>query len=373
MVKLKSFNIDLDNKTGVYMPGQTVSGKTILELETEMELREIRLECDGKAHVAWSEHIDGGDGIDKTKHYSGNEEYFDTTIPVFGKGLGSGDENRLPAGKHVFPFSFVLPPELPSSFEGEHGYVRYKVEGIIDRPWAFDEHTVQPFTVLATLDLNLEPSAANGGEAQNSENICCLCCKSGPILGTFKLNRVGYVPGESIYFEASAQNSSRRVCNVFADLEMVTKYYAIRPKKRIYTETKLINRIQHQDLAPGQSDVWSGDRFVIPPLAPSYLGGCSIIDIKYSIKLVIKPHGPSSKLHIPIEVIIGSIPLQSVIQQYQKTISTDQKSTPPIIPTPIFSESVWGPTNIKKDEKREEEHIYGQLEFTPCYSFYKFS
>ncbi|XP_062620950.1 arrestin domain-containing protein 3-like [Saccostrea cucullata] len=366
MGKLKSFHIDLDNKLGVYTPGETVSGKTILELETEMEMREIRLECDGKTHVAWSEHIDGGDGMDKTKHYSGNEEHFDKTIPVFGKGLGSGDENRLPAGKHVFPFSFVLPPDLPSSFEGEHGYVRYKVEGIIDRPYAYDEHTVQPFTVLSTLDLNLEPTAANGGEAQNSETLCCLCCKSGPIMGTLKLNRIGYVPGESIYFEASAQNSSTRVCSMFADFQMVTTYNAVRPKKRIYTETKLINRIQHEDLTPGQSEVWSGERFPIPPLAPSHLAGCSIIDIKYHVKLVIKPHGPSSQLHIPVEIIIGSIPLQSVVQQNQKSESS-------IMPTPIFSESVWGPTNIKKDEKKEEEHIYGQLEFTPCYSFYKFS
>lgn len=61
----------------------------------------------------------------------------------------------------------------------------------------------------------------NSGGNQNSKFLCCLCCKSGPIEGTVTVNRVGYVPGESVYFEASAQNNSRRVCGMFAELVMV--------------------------------------------------------------------------------------------------------------------------------------------------------
>ena len=55
----------------------------------------------------------------------------------------------------------------------------------------------------------------------DDKTICCLCCKSGPITGTIKVNRIGYVPGESIYFEANIQNLSRRECSIAAELVMV--------------------------------------------------------------------------------------------------------------------------------------------------------
>jgi hypothetical protein len=61
----------------------------------------------------------------------------------------------------------------------------------------------------------------NGAEATDSKNLCCLCCKSGPITGTIKVNRIGYVPGESVYFEASMQNLSNRECGVSIALNMV--------------------------------------------------------------------------------------------------------------------------------------------------------
>ena len=66
---------------------------------------------------------------------------------------------KLASGRHTFPFSFLLPSNLPSSFEGAHGYVRYSVKGIIDKPWKFDHSCKRPFTVICLLDLNADPNA----------------------------------------------------------------------------------------------------------------------------------------------------------------------------------------------------------------------
>ena len=66
-------------------------------------------------------------------------------------------ETSLPSGIHRFPFSVLLRQNLPSSFEGSNGSVRYTVEAVIDKPWKFD-HTVRvAFTVICILDLNREP------------------------------------------------------------------------------------------------------------------------------------------------------------------------------------------------------------------------
>jgi hypothetical protein len=66
-------------------------------------------------------------------------------------------ELTLPVGSHRYLFNVNLPHNLPSSFEGQHGYVRYLAEATIDKPWKFDHQTRTAFTVICILDLNAEP------------------------------------------------------------------------------------------------------------------------------------------------------------------------------------------------------------------------
>ena len=61
-----------------------------------------------------------------------------------------------PAGRQIYPFEFTLPEELPSSFEGAHGYVRYFCKVTVERPWKFDQNVKKAFSVLSQLDLNRE-------------------------------------------------------------------------------------------------------------------------------------------------------------------------------------------------------------------------
>lgn len=48
----------------------------------------------------------------------------------------------------------------------------------------------------------------------------------------------------------------------------------------------------HQDVQPGETETWTGDRLMIPPLPPSFLVGCKIIDINYYLEVIktIFPH-----------------------------------------------------------------------------------
>lgn len=73
--------------------------------------------------------------------------------------LALGHGEKLPSGQHNFPFQFMLPPTLPSSFEHQYGQVRYMLKATIDKPWKFDHHTKLPFTVVSLLDLNAIPEA----------------------------------------------------------------------------------------------------------------------------------------------------------------------------------------------------------------------
>ena len=69
----------------------------------------------------------------------------------------------LPPGIHYFPFSFMLPPNLPSSFESKIGNVRYFVKADIVRDWKWNHKVKQHFMVNGILDLNAYPSAKHEG------------------------------------------------------------------------------------------------------------------------------------------------------------------------------------------------------------------
>ena len=62
-----------------------------------------------------------------------------------------------PPGHGMYTFEYQLPVNIPSSFEGGIGWVRYLIECVIDRPWKFDHKAKLPFTVNSIFDLNQFP------------------------------------------------------------------------------------------------------------------------------------------------------------------------------------------------------------------------
>lgn len=67
----------------------------------------------------------------------------------------------LSIGQHEYPFTFVLPTQIPSSFEGTFGHVRYIIRAVAQRPWLKPEYECNiKLIVCSSLDLNTIPKAA---------------------------------------------------------------------------------------------------------------------------------------------------------------------------------------------------------------------
>ncbi|XP_046556419.1 arrestin domain-containing protein 3-like [Haliotis rubra] len=451
MGKLNMFVVSFSNLQGVYYAGQAVQGHVTVELTDTMKMRGIHIRFEGRAYVHWSETETTGSGDNQqtvTHDYSASEKYFKEDILLAGRWKQqSGDDIHLPAGRHTFPFAFQLPPQLPSSFEGEDGHVRYTAKGIIDKPWKFDHETKRPFTVICLLDLNRDPNAMIPAQGANSKTLCCWCCASGPISANFIIDRQGYVPGEAIILKAEIDNQSNRrikssvceidngkasnsMCECFLPLGLlyplplttwpqVTMFHATTKTR---TSSRVIAKLKHGEIDEGGHDYWNGDQLVIPPVPPSFLAGCNIIDIRYFVQLEVTPSGPSSDLKVPLQVIIGTIPLQSVLAQhppiappvgapiimpnpgmaggtypppgagaypqpgayppptgayppgeslppgappaYPPGMPTDWPNLPP----PSYGECVFGKVDIK--EEGESEHLQGDNRYAPVYTYY---
>ncbi|KAK3583547.1 hypothetical protein CHS0354_026132 [Potamilus streckersoni] len=277
MPKLERFDIVFEPYQPICLAGQCLQGKLVIVLNADMNMRGVRIRFRGKAHVYWSE----GSG-DSERMCTDSEEYFDQTKVVLGRAPHeTNDVVVLPAGQHIFPFNFMLPHELPSSFEGRFDcFIRYWVEGIIDKPWKFDHRVKMPFTVVTFLDLNQEPGALTSAQVQDSKTVCCCCCESGPVTCVFRIDRIGYVPGESIVCNAEITNNSNRVIwssKVILYMEITYKTHSGDKLQ----ERKNIAKLEKGQISEGGSEIWSGERILIPPVPPSYLRDCSIITIDY--------------------------------------------------------------------------------------------
>ena len=68
--------------------------------------------------------------------------------------LSDGASFTLAVGQYEYPFAFILPHQIPSSYESLNGKVRYHVKAIIERSWKKNYACQLPFSVNAVVDLN---------------------------------------------------------------------------------------------------------------------------------------------------------------------------------------------------------------------------
>lgn len=60
----------------------------------------------------------------------------------------------LPGGQYDYNFSFLLPENLPSTYDGEYGYIVYTITAKANRPWKFDYVSDVVIIVQSPIDLN---------------------------------------------------------------------------------------------------------------------------------------------------------------------------------------------------------------------------
>lgn len=375
------FEIKLENNpSGVYFGGDVVQGKMLFGLEgSAKKARGVRVEIKGKSEVRWT----SGSG-DNKKTYQDTETYIDERQYVIGD---SSNEMHIAAGDYEYPFQFQLPVEIPSSFVGEHGDIVYRVKGVIDRPWKFDHEAVAFFNVVGVYDLNLDPEAGNPQTVSDQKTLGCLCCISGPVSATVKVNRSGYVPGETIYLEATADNESDSMIEkTQVKLVQSILFYAQGQEKEDKTT---ILELEKGEVEPGESENWQDTALHIPALPPSKLIHCDNIEIKYNIVFRVMPIGCSFSLRVFVPVVIGTIPLRSTFSQFQRLPSEDNPSENQALPTPFTGNtdfSCTGPFSAYPDlppptyeeakllpsieRDNVEEHATGNWDFRPIYPYY---
>ncbi|XP_015118177.1 arrestin domain-containing protein 17 isoform X1 [Diachasma alloeum] len=325
---LKELRIVFDNPWSTYYPGQTVTGRIIVVVDSVKKIRGINVKIKGEANTCWAtdrqELNHEGRYEKESETVTGHEEYFNIQSYVVGTASGD-DEIILPIGEHSYPFTCALPQNLPSSFEHDYGHVRYTVKAIIDRPWKFDQEVKAAFTVVSHFDLNREARASEPIHQEMSKTFCCLCCGSPPLKVNVILPVKGYVPGQSMAIRVNVDNQSGIVVEtVKLILRKIITFKANTPRVITRTEKIVVAEVSKGPVEAGGTSDYE-QKLEISPLPPSNLTNCGIIDLEYNLKIEACVQGWYHRnLKSNTLVFIGTIPLAN----YQGEISPSGKREP---------------------------------------------
>lgn len=147
---------------------------------------------------------------------------------------------KLKRGDYNLSFRTQLPVELPTSFQGKYGYVRYHAAVVVDIPMRPDNEFETPFTVIKALDLNFYPALRVGSNLGISHSLNYLFLSkfkakvfffysqqpitvkktetfffTGPMIVSVRAPVGGYTPGQTINFEITVDNKSNKMIPKF--------------------------------------------------------------------------------------------------------------------------------------------------------------
>ncbi|XP_055604276.1 arrestin domain-containing protein 17 [Uranotaenia lowii] len=368
----------------------------------------IIIKFSGEAETKWntveSKTDQEGKQYESTTNLTGQEEYFQ--IQYYLLGGKNSKEIDLPPGSHTYPFTCALPPTLPSSFEGEWGFVRYTIKVTLDRPWKFDQDVKMAFTVISPVDLNLNPRVSEPFKLELEKTFCCFCCKSGPLSLIVHVPVTGFVSGQTIPMTVECDNASNVTVNTIKlSLRKKLSFHVHNPRRETRQNTETIKEISFGPVEPGGSQTWAKE-ITIPPLPPSNLVNCGIIDVDYDISVDTACSGMHISPEGIIPIVLGTVPLASFRPPAPYTdnppVETDPSMLPtqpvspasppngaggamgwnvvnggesmyPNIPPPTFAEAQFRAPNITTKTDSKFTRFVGPADYAPRYPTYAFT
>ncbi|XP_038067557.1 arrestin domain-containing protein 1-like [Patiria miniata] len=342
MGKLRQLQINLDGNVDAFYPGTEIRGAVIVHVDADNE--------GGLNHVKGLELLFHGEAVTRIPNMQQQpnlqECYLNSRVTLCGTGAGQSERHNfnIQPGATSYPFTLALMPEapLPPSFEGEFGYIRYKMRAtlIMSGMILSQDHSVERvFHVIhSPVDLNTISGLQNPLHA-SSECVHRGCCECNSIVISnlfVTLQKQGYVPGENIYVTGHVDNrtgtAQRIVCGTLLQQSGFHHRQGVRETQNLLCSASAvvtcpIRRMKTFTVGPLQ----------VPLVPPSGLPGCNIISNCYYLMV----SDGSSATRLPVTIgtvpIRNYVPVVSSIQPISSALSPIQNTSlivPPITRQP---------------------------------------
>jgi hypothetical protein len=141
---------------GLYYPGDAVQGELAVQSDKEFKYNAIHVTFTGREHTRIV--VSSGKS---TVTYTDERMYFSNRQDMAREGV-------IPEGETRFPFSFMLPNEVPCSYSGRCAWIQYALKGVVEISRALD--LKQEISLIVRRQTS-EPAPQPVGEEADKEGL----------------------------------------------------------------------------------------------------------------------------------------------------------------------------------------------------------
>ena len=336
------FAIELDKpERECFTPGEIISGKIIIDVNTKVEIRFVELMIVGLETVHFAKN---------DPNHANNAQEFIVKKRSYVMGTHDGRWNSvITEGKYVSKFRFVLPKDIPSSVKyenKEHG-VSFEI-GYLVKARICDElgssstrsiHSINtrvkvlmsrryPFFVRRPFDINAIPSALKPVNHSEFINLNCLPIPLDSAMVTLSLDRSVFLAGDVIRVKLSTSpGTARKIKHLSCHLHQTltssiksrTTYTLVQIDEHepegVMSQPNLRNSVSFDFMIPTQN------QFI-----PTYLQGCKLLKVSYHITMAVKFRSCAGRLMLEAPIAIGPC--------------TDPQNVDKVTAVPIFNRPI---------------------------------
>ncbi|XP_057662431.1 arrestin domain-containing protein 1-like isoform X3 [Diorhabda carinulata] len=200
--------IEVVGSDGTFSPRDTINGVVSVRLPTETHINNISCSITGKEKSAWS--ITENIYNQRTKNFCTGIVYYTGENTLLSDSVILTSDADVDAGVHEYPFTYMLPRNIPNSYKSNYGSIEYKIHVVVHTKTGYEYEAEKLISVKAPINFNdirselqLEPVA------YQNEEVMWHCCYAGdPITMDLVLEREAFVVTEPICFKLDVNNKS---------------------------------------------------------------------------------------------------------------------------------------------------------------------
>jgi len=316
----KELDIVLNNTSGVYSAGQSRAGTVHISNNKPQKISGIQLNVKGQAKVLFTDC-----SFWEETTYRANEVYLQVHAPLLSD---DGEASfTLAPGRYQLNFSLELPVAIAPSFEGKYGSTRYKVQVKINRTWKRTRKFSRPFNVLPVTDCS-SPTDATPVETVLTKVPKLLPLDCGVIHARLHVSRGRHYPGDDIIVNADIINNTGN--SIKSSKIILIQHITFRADRKVKEISQILHKTKRGRFNKGE--LWDQVAIPIPASTEaSHLPFCNIMDISYSIQLIVNPGRLYKKLKVRSNVHIEKLPDINSIHSFLAALTPFSEPNPNVI------------------------------------------
>uniref|UniRef100_A0A336M902 CSON013890 protein n=1 Tax=Culicoides sonorensis TaxID=179676 RepID=A0A336M902_CULSO len=310
-----NINCDIvyDNEAKSYLSGTSVTAQVHLTFNAPTKCRCIYVKFIGESNVKWTKrrHRKGRRGRKEeiNTDFTAHEDYFSINRDVIRS--EDGTEMELEPKRYTNTVSCTLPHNLPSSFAGPYGAVRYSIHVYVDTAGKVDEIFESEFKVWTMLDLNVFPHLMQPRSLEMTKDFCCWIWRNGPLNICAFLPCTGFTPNSQIPIKIECENgSSVDLSAVKVYIKQIASFHCNEPKRETRVDEQQLCETK-LDGVPKHTTKTVEGVLVIPDIKSTNLTSCACIEIKHVLKMKGVTTGANANLFNEVPIVLGTVPFSN--------------------------------------------------------------